>query len=381
MPARVIMRFAASAVALVIAAAGSVVAGGAAAGAESGAGPGWRIVATVGSASQGELPGSQVITTGAASAFVYWRCDSCAVATRNRNFIQHWNGRRWVHIALPVRLNYPRFLIAVGASSGSDLWAITSFGGLYIWHGSSWAKRSIPSWALGRERSGDLAAQLSVLAPDNAWVFSQPTLAAHYFHGAWHKVSLPATPGDVTTLAPDDIWSAGITSKSLPTAKPVWTAAHWDGSAWHTLAFPAVRLSAGESTSYQITATGPHNLWAVRLIDKSRGTAGIALLHWTGTWRTIKVPGGVTDLTDLASDGNGGLWMAGFHGSGSAQAMSFYHYGSGGWSRHAIPVKPGAHNILWSLTSIPGTRSLWAPGLLQEHGGDIQIGDLMKYGP
>jgi len=362
--------------------AGGMAAGGAAAAAaaRAGAGPGWRIVTTVGSASRGELPGSQVVATSASNAFIYWQCSDGSVATRSFNFIDHWNGRRWVHIALPVRLNYPRYLSGIGASSAKDLWAVTSFGGLYVWNGTSWKNRSIPSWVLTADRAGDLVAKLSVFAPDNAWIFSSPTTAAHYDRGAWHKVSLPATADAVTALAPDDIWAEGITSKSLPTQKPVWTAMHWDGSAWHTLAFPHLKLPASDSAGYQITATGPRDLWALRQVYKSGEVLSVTLLHWTGSWHAIKGPSGSADLSDPAPDGSGGLWMSGIHAAGSTVTWSFYHYGRQGWSQRAVPAEHGARNILWSLTSVPGTRSLWASGVLESHGGDSEIGDLMKYG-
>jgi hypothetical protein len=346
------------------------------------ASPGWRIVTTIGSASQGELLGSPVVATSPGNAFATWQCSSCSVATRNRNFITHWNGRSWQRIALPAPLNFPRSLISMGASSASNLWVITSAGRAGIWNGSKWSLRSIPRWALIRERNGDLGGEISVLGPGNAWIFSTHALAAHFFHGAWHKVHLPAVffGARCTVLGPNDIWGLAVTTKSLSTGKLVFTTMHWNGSAWHTMALPAVQIPSGSLPIYILTATGPRSVWVSRTISSQHGSSA-ALLHWTGSWHTIKPPAGTSVLSVPASDGSGGVWAVGDRGSGQNSVTSFYHYGGGHWSHRAIPAKPGLSNFADILTSIPGTRSLWASGQLTNHNDSIEFGDIMKFGP
>ena len=70
---------------------------------------------------------------------------------------------------------------------------------------------------------------------------------------------------------------------------------HWNGSAWHTLALPAVQVPSGVLPIYILTATGPRSVWVSRLANSQRGT-GVALLHWTGSWHTIKPPAGTSFL-------------------------------------------------------------------------------------
>jgi hypothetical protein len=338
-------------------------------------------VTTIGSASKGELLGSPVVATSPGNAFASWQCSSCSVATRDRNFITHWNGRSWRRIALPAPLNYPRSLISIGASSASNLWVITSAGRAGIWNGSKWSLRSIPRWALIRERNGDLGGEISVLGPGNAWIFSTHPLAAHFFHGAWHKVALPAVffGARCTVLGPNDIWGLAVTTKSLSTGKLVFTTMHWNGSAWHTMALPAVKIPRGVLPIYILTATGPRSVWVSRTISSQHGSSA-ALLHWTGNWHIIKPPAGTSFLGVPASDGNGGVWAVGDRGSDQNPVTSFYHYGGGHWSHRAIPTKPGLSNLTDILTSIPGTRSLWASGQLTNHDDSIELGDIMKFG-
>jgi hypothetical protein len=282
--------------------------------------------------------------------------------------------------SIPAPLNYPRSVIALSASSASNLWALSNDGKLGIWNGTSWAITPLPTWVLRPSHSGDPFAEAPVFSPGNAWVFSvgaisQPTLAAHHDNGAWHKVILPAAPGPVSPVAPDDIWAMG----TLPGASPASVAMHWNGSAWQSLALPAVTVPPGSSAGYQIMATSPHSLWLGRTVGTFSHTASVALLHWTGSWHRITVPFPTAALGPMAQDGSGGLWLLATRGHYPNAVEYLDHYGPRGWTRQAIPAKPGAAASLQTLTWIPRTRSLWASGALVA--GSQQTGDILKYGP
>ena len=377
MSGKSIARFAA------LAAASAILIAGGGPGALAGPGNGWRITAVFGSAAKGELPGGLTVATGAADAFSYWQCTQCSVGTRDRNFIAHWNGRRWWRIALPAPMNYPRSLIAFNASSASNLWALTDSGRAALWSGSSWALRSVPVWVLRRDRAGDLVASMSVVGRGDFWVFSQPqpsqpTLAAHYYRGIWHPVILPAVAFGAVVVSRTDIWAMGMTKKTWGTAKPVWVAMHWDGSAWHVLALPTVRIPAHGFVFYAMTATGPRDIWIGRTVCCGNA-AGVRLLHWTGRWRVIAGPSGAVELSETEPDGAGGVWIAGIRGGSQQASQVFYHYGQGRWTWHAVPTRRGYTNVVAGLTWIPRTRSLWAAGFLER--GSAEIGDIMKFGP
>lgn len=373
MPRTAIMRLGISVVAVAAALASGVP------GVRAQASPGWRIVATVGTLTRTEVP-SGFTATSATDAFSSWNCTDCSAATLNENFIEHWNGRNWRRIALPRALNstVPPSVISISASSASNLWVVSSLGLVGIWNGRSWSVRRLPPWVLRHSRSGDPLAQAVVFSPRLAWIFcpsavSEPTLAAHYYHGAWHKVFLPAAPQGVSVVASNDIWSVGFT------AKPPWQVImHWNGSAWRTLALPPVK-AARDNTAYVLTATSPDSLWLTRQIAGSNHTVSVALLHWTGRWHVIKLPFPKSGLGSIAQDGTGGLWMQATTGSYPKTVFYLYHYSHGRWTRQVAPAKPGLTNFVGELTWIPGTRSLWATGLLFAAAGEF--GDILKYGP
>jgi hypothetical protein len=367
MPGSVIMRLGASVVAVAAALASGVP------GVRAQASPGWRIVATVGSITRVEVPG-WFTATSATDAFSSWNCTDCSGATRDENFVERWNGRNWRPItALPVALNLgPPSVISLSASSASNLWAVSSLGKVGIWNGRSWSVRRLPPWVLRPTGSGDPLAQAVVFSPGNAWIFSasavsEPTLAAHYYHGAWHKVFLPAAPEEISAVAPNDIWALGF-----PARQPGWVGMHWNGSAWRTLTLPPV-TAPRDSTFYAMTATGPDSVWLPREITASNHTTRVALLHWTGRWHVITVPFPNAGFGNIAQDGAGGLWIKADTGN------YLYHYGHGRWTRQAVPAKPGLTTFVGELTWIPGTRSLWATGTLGA--ADAAFGAILKYGP
>jgi hypothetical protein len=216
------------------------------------------------------------------------------------------------------------------------------------------------------------------------WVFciganAQPTLAAHYFHGAWRKVSLPGAPEEVSALAADDIWVLGTTKQSLTAARPVFAAMHWNGSSWRVRKLPAAKIPQGDSVGYRIAAVGSHNIWLARLVGTATQTSSVALLHWTGGWRVTKAPTAIDDFGPLAQDGHGGLWMDAQHGTLQAARDFLYHFGGGHWTHQPVPAPANAHATLSSLTWIPGTRSLWAAATAIA--GGEQTAEILKFGP
>lgn len=366
------MRISASAAIAASAAAVTILASGGQAGAAA-PHPGWRIVATVGATSHNERP-EALTATGPKDAFSAWTCNSCSTFNRNLDFVLHWDGRRWRSIGLPVPLTYPRFVTSVSASSASNLWAVTDQGRVGIWNGRRWTVKVPPAWVLRATREGDPDGQAAVLAPGNAWVFSggaisEPTLAAHFVRGAWRKAWLPVAPYAVSQVSSRDLWVLGDTRKSLTTGKPVIAVAHWNGSAWHALALPKVRVPSGGGTGYSLAAVAPRDIWLAREVGNSLGhTVSTALLHWTGRWRVIKVPFSTYSFESVSQDGHGGVWMLAdrvlpsFH-------QDLYHYGSGRWVRQVVPARAGVPVSATTLTWIPGTRSLWAIGDLRNGSG------------
>ena len=296
----------------------------------------------------------------------------------------HWDGRHWRSIGLPVPLAYPRFVTSVSASSASNLWAVNDVGKVGIWNGSRWTVKIPPAWVLRATREGNPNGQAAVSAPGNAWAFSlgavsDPTLAAHFVRGAWRKVWLPVAPYAVSPVSSRDLWAVGITRKSVTASKPVTAVAHWDGSAWHALALPKVHVPSGSDAGYSLAAVAPHDIWLTRQVARSGHTVSVALLHWTGRWRVIKVPFSTDSLGSISQDGRGGVWILALRFVSPSLHQYLYHYGSGHWARQLAPARASVPVYARTLAWIPGTRSLWAIGDLSK--GSSNTGVILRDGP
>jgi hypothetical protein len=344
------------------------------------AGPGWRIVATIGGPAKPESAGL-LTAVSARDAFLSWRCAACARSTRDLNFISHWNGASWRQsIAQPARLNYPSFLIAIGASSASNLWAFTTTARASQWNGRRWATKRLPSWVLRPTRVGEPFGQAAVFSPRDVWVFSisaisAPALAAHLVGATWRKVILPGAPVQVSAVGSNDIWVLGLTNLSTT---PTWALMHWNGSRWSTTPLPNVHVPNGDQAGYSIAAT-QQGVWVAREVSALRRTFSRALLHWTGHWQVISAPTSIDSFGALSQDGHGGLWAVGYQGFLSASQPFFYHYNGGRWSHQAVPARRGAKTAVDSMAWIPGTRSVWVAAT--SIAPKSESGLILKFGP
>jgi hypothetical protein len=340
--------------------------------------PGWRIVATVGSASS-QVGDGAITVSGSADAWTAWTCGPCPSGQPHANLMLHWNGQRWSPVELPADLRYPVAIAGMQASSAQNLWAFANNGNAVIFNGSRWAVRKLPSW-VERPVSGNAVYIASaVFSPANVWAFSieaskQPTLAGHYYAGSWHKVFLPVIPDLAAGLAPDDIWVYG-TAKNLSSRK----LAHWNGATWRTISVPHAAGGALLVASNPVPL-GPKSLWMTGEVFPKSGPVTFELLHWNGHWTTTSVPASVGVVNQLASDGDGGLWLIATRTeAGGTDETRFVHYTSGHWVSDPIPTKDKLQSDPGVLATVPRSRSMWAIGFLIS-GSTPEFGAIMRFG-
>jgi len=237
-------------------------------------------------------------------------------------------------------------LLDVTARAEDDIWAVgflttvtpgsaTTSSVVLHWDGSAWRQVRTPE--VGGVRA------IAVDAEGGAWALawgSPPEARQHMLHWdghAWTDSVLPAGAGlmaDVCAVAPDDVWAVGSKTDPMVTrGKYSWNPehvrlAHWDGTAWTTVAAPA---GARRGFLTSVSGTGPADVWAVGRRDLRGGkAAGPLALHWDGTAWT-RVPGvlggtpwlvtvGALSPTDVWTGGekllqrwDGGVWRSAPH--------------------------------------------------------------------
>jgi hypothetical protein len=339
----------------------TVVAGKAAA-APTAKAPGWRVVAAIG-------PYNEAVTgtVSAGSAKDAWSVWTGTAFTAVERLV----GTRWSRVPLPATLTaYARSAVAFGGDSANDFWLFDSHSATHAlrFADARWTLQPIPAWVLQRQPGGGgLSASAAVFGPDNVWVFGldAAAYAAHYDGHGWAKVRLPAAPDEVSAVSPDDIWALH--------GNVAW---YWNGSKWTADKIPKAAGNAPVSFD-DLAVTGPGSAWVWRTVLAPGRATEVDQLHWNGTsWRRAGTGAPADQVDSFAPDGSGGLWATGVDDNPSGFSL-FYHLTGGRWNE----VRPPS-GILdqqpESLTSIPGTHSVWgtATGLTDKG----SYGVIIKYG-
>lgn len=169
-------------------------------------------------------------------------------------------------------------------------------------------------------------------------------------------------PYAISALGADDIWAVGTTVGTLRMApsRRVTVLMHWDGTRWHIQPLPAIRRRPRAFLgAWPLVVTGRRDAWVPYLIIGNNGHGnllGSGLLHSDGTrWHRQLLP--YRFFTNgAAQDGHGGLWLG--------EPWTFHHYARGHWTATTPPAPKGWHDFINAMAWIPGTRSDWAAGLI-----------------
>lgn len=356
--------------------------------------PSWHVYQVFGADSGN--PGLEgVAATGASDAWV-------SGTTAQALVIEHWAGVSWQAQSVPSNMTVggSDSVVAgpVGAASARDMWSfpsiITTSADIHYalhWNGTNWKEYKL---------SGTLGIfGTAVFSASDAWAFGQapvhkvlvgygPPYAARFNGRAWNRVAMPGVPVNVSPLAPNDIWAMGPTAK---TANDVQTkqaiiAMRWDGSRWHSMSVPRVRLSKNGklAAAYDFVALGRRDLWVAEgLPEPACGcmlpAPGIALLHWNGrSWRHFILSRSLIAPMAMTSDGRGGLWFEGLTITAQDRLL---HYLAGKFIETAVPTIKDFNSTFNSMALIPGTHSLWGTGILTPVPNGTSEGAIYKYGP
>lgn len=312
---------------------------------------GWRLVFTrhYGQATNfsGYLTG---VATGKNHAWAFGSTDLSG-ATSGSPRAERWNGTAWRGSALPTGLS--SVINAGSATSASNVWAVTQFGGdILHWNGSGW------SVAKDLTGSGQLTGVTAISTKD-VWVFGgggfTGGLGTWHFNGqSWTHITGTATGlEEASAVSASDIWGIGSVSSSADSIM------RFNGSTWRRLTAKALSglqfadILAKSSKSVWATATVLTNSFAPRLLH-----------HTSNGWSKTSLPWSV-DPGRIARDGRGGLWLTAFGKSG--QSWIIHRSASGNWRRTQVIAGTGA--AMFRPVHIPGTTSLWSFGLVEGTSG------------
>jgi hypothetical protein len=228
-------------------------------------------------------------TSIAASSFDdVWIARAQSSATTPMRY--HWNGATWTAVDVPAE---PRQVMALWATAGSA-WAATADAEVEEWTGAAWTARTI----------GDNTVRLTGgTDDDDIWIISDDEEAFHEY-----------------------------------------SARHWDGVAWQSVAFP-FRSAFPADHGYQLNgiwAAAPDDVWIAGGHLTLDGRAQRILAHWDGTSWSRVGPFGSEDGADWPQ-GFTAIWGAAADDVYAAAHTALYHYDGAAWT--VVPGVPGGSDV------------------------------------
>jgi hypothetical protein len=278
--------------------------------------------------------------------------------------IEHWDGHIWSVVPTPptpVTPTYaPRPLTAVSASSGNNVWALSS-GGHYVerWDGQRWRLVPLPkaaaiiSYPLQTGPQAPLAnpafEAIATLSLTDTWVVGESgplglyPWAMHWDGKQWQEMTMPRSPAPasygadlqetcestdgayfslpgIAALSHDDVWvvASQVDDPSGEGRCPL--AFHWDGKAWHE---EWLATSPKDVALLERTYTTQHGFaWDLQVMAATPGGDIWAMsdpeevaLHWDGhSWHAVSAFTGPKttyyqpDLTGMSAASANDVW-------------------------------------------------------------------------
>jgi hypothetical protein len=282
------------------------------------------------------------------------------------------SGGSWTQVSFPGRSGEE--VVAAGASSASNVWAFTGGGSgsrALRWNGSGWS--AVRSFA------GQIGGA-AVISKTDVWVFGEPVFPGsgmgtwHYNGRAWAKVSSGHGLEGGSALSASSIWAFDGTK-----------VAHWNGRTWTRTSVASLlppKTELNDPAVVGIDAQSKNSVYAVGSGNLEDEGGPTVILHYNGhSWAKVAQGSfgvGTSPLQQVASDGNGGLWLP--MPAVGAERSYLVHYAAGRLTAAALPTGPRKINVE-SIAHIPGTAQLLAGGFTHtsDNPGTNVVAVLLQY--
>jgi fibronectin type III domain protein/IPT/TIG domain-containing protein len=271
-----------------------------------------------------------------------------------------------------------RELNALGAASGTDIWAVGDYAnaaGTYRtlaehWNGYSWTIVPTPNVGAGN----NLLLSVAAIASNDAWavgVYRQSntdiaqTLTEHWNGSSWSVVASPNVANmdnalfGVRAISSTNVVAVGRALTSNTNAQSL--VEQWNGTGWSIVPTPN---GSSFSELIAVDALSATNIWAVGDQTSDASFYTTLVEHWDGvSWTVVPSPnfsgfGGF--LESIGGTAANDLWaVGGFTITGGQQQTAIAHYDGTSWSAIASPT--GTSSELFAIGVVSSTNA-WAVG-------------------
>ncbi len=299
---------------------------------------------------------------------------------------EHWNGRAWkIVFPPPAPHSSDNYLEGVKVISTNDIWAVgysnnsdrTLSQTLTMhWDGTQWSVVASPNKGPG---SNKLLA-VSATSPSDIWAVgnfsntnsgTSQTLTEHWNGREWTVVNSPVAPSSsdnflsaVTASGKNNVWAVGYdytidqtTSRTL--------IEHWNGTQWTVVASPNTGTQNNQLRG--VTAVSANDVWAVGFYLNSTGAVRTLTMYWNGTHWAIGTSANanstVNQLIGVTALSATNVWAVGYSfTSHDVKQTLIEHWNGSKWSVVSSPNASTGDNQLNAVTKVPGTTQAWAVG-------------------
>lgn len=296
---------------------------------------------------------------------------------------EHWDGTAWSVVpSLDTRFN-DESLNAVVSLSPSNAWAVglTKQSGYASgtpltlhWNGTAWQQVAVPTGTAGKllAVAASSASDVWAVGDDN----HGHALVLHSTGGPWTTIPVPQFASvmqlrGVRAYSPTDVWAVG----GVGTAETLTL--HWNGAGWTRVASPNP-----DPFSNVLHAVGgwPNDLWAVGQQARSETSTGsppgtrTLAMRWDGSsWTATPTPNALDEdtLRGVIRDAGGGMTAVGYFRSSYTGALRVLveRWDGTSWSVQPTRNASSSDNLLRSISRIPGSPDAWAVGFYLTPGG------------
>jgi hypothetical protein len=220
----------------------------------------------------------------------------------------HYDGTNWTAFEAPmIHGDNTSFLGGVADVSPTLAWAVGTVGidegnpGQVIeqWNGTEWSVAAGPHFTSGEQPS---LYGMTMISPDDIWAVGNllvdnaenDVLFEQYNGQSWTATAPFANLGFLLAISADasnDIWAVGFSGAENDNSQTL--VVHYDGKSWSIVESPSVGNGANQLNG--VLALAPDNVWAVGFSTPEappQEAAALTLIeHWDGTsWTVVSSP-------------------------------------------------------------------------------------------
>jgi hypothetical protein len=205
------------------------------------------------------------------------------------------------------------------------------------------------------------------------------SLVEHFDGTTWTAVASPSAPGSVTNdlygiaaRSATDIWATGFSGNTAGQAQPF--AVHYNGVSWAAVPTATAGVLGAQLVGVAVVPGSPE-AWTVGQQYNASNTPQTLIEHWNGvSWSVVPSPNvgpSWNKLFGVTARAANDVWAVGtsYQGTPSIGVTArtlIEHWNGASWSVVPSPnhdtIYGQDHNVLVSVTAVPGTSALIAVG-------------------